>query len=665
MAPQPDVDKPFDDPFSLVGGSWPAESESAYHIAETVADDAGASALSRAEAAEDAARQTTEGMQGKTADSVSDGYGRVASHLGAQGRNFATVSSWMADAAGKIRGAKKHIANLVSAGTSEIRDALDSELKGTPVTPSSSELTDKYRGEIASISSKLTTDLDGIGHSLAGAPGASTTPAYVRTAPTATAPTIQEAAHQEASGQNPVVEPHQLPEMPRAGTPTTESTSMPGTPTAPVTTHAVNPTLSNLISGGQSASPSGSPAPPSTKSPSTPTSGTPAGQQQGHQANEQNQTPKTTGLPRIPSIPPPNIPAAATSIATAVSSATAQQLPTAAPSAPGSSLPASTGLTPGTSGTAPATPTAPAGLSPVGGLPTPPVVQPAPPVAQASPASPTPGVQAPSAPQQSPAPAAPRGPVADLAWLQRTYGLSPSLDLPRPDTTSVPALFIAGLPEDEAHLHRTLATLRHQFEQSNWPQPLAVGLIRRGLETRCVYATADALSIHPAGILLPHGVIPLDEMPGTPATSELSGSLMVTEKLTSMIPRGWEVEGMLSTVPGGEDGQSTEQYQALVEGGELLVGKVSRGQDDVGADEALSLFARAAIGSGGVGELDAEAARIRAARWVGVQSQGYLDTLSRWYLADAAESMSRGLWADAVWASEKYMSLNQSRSQVA
>lgn len=94
---------------------------------------------------------------------------------------------------------------------------------------------------------------------------------------------------------------------------------------------------------------------------------------------------------------------------------------------------------------------------------------------------------------------------------------------------------------------------------------------------------------------------PLDEVPSRPVALDLHGSLMVTEKLTALIPRTWEVEAVLSTVPAEESSQSVEQFQELVESGELLECKVSRGRDDVGADEALSLFARAAIGSGGVG----------------------------------------------------------------
>ncbi|WP_235681630.1 hypothetical protein [Mycobacteroides abscessus] len=252
-----------------------------------------------------------------------------------------------------------------------------------------------------------------------------------------------------------------------------------------------------------------------------------------------------------------------------------------------------------------------------------------------------------------------------MAWLQKTYGLAPGLDLPKPENAVIPALFIAELAESEAHLHRALASLRHQFEAAGWGQPMSVARIRRGLEACTVYATADGLSIHPAGILLPDGVLPLDEVPSRPVALDLHGSLMVTEKLTALIPRTWEVEAVLSTVPAEESSQSVEQFQELVESGELLECKVSRGRDDVGADEALSLFARAAIGSGGVGELDAEAARIRAARWIGVQPAGYLGTLSRWYLSDAAEAMSRGNWSDAVYSSEKYMNVNQARIQAA
>lgn len=229
----------------------------------------------------------------------------------------------------------------------------------------------------------------------------------------------------------------------------------------------------------------------------------------------------------------------------------------------------------------------------------------------------------------------------------------------------MPALFVASLPESEAHLHRALASIRHQFEGAGWSQPIAVATIRRGLEARTVYVTSDGLSIHPAGILLPDEVLPIDEMNSAPATSELSGSLMVSEKLVSLIPRTWEVEGVLSSVSGEEGSQSTEQYQALVSAGELLDCKVSRGREGVTDDEALSTFARASIGSTGVGELDVESARIRASRWVGTQPRGYLDTLARYYLSDAAESMSRGNWGEAVYSSEKYLSVQQSEKQAA
>ncbi|WP_235659782.1 hypothetical protein [Mycobacteroides abscessus] len=239
------------------------------------------------------------------------------------------------------------------------------------------------------------------------------------------------------------------------------------------------------------------------------------------------------------------------------------------------------------------------------------------------------------------------------------------MELTKSENPFSPVVFIANLAEGEAHLHRVLATLRHQFEQTNWSQPLAVGLIKRGLESKLVYVTTDAISIHPHGVLLPHGVLHLGEMPGTPATSHLEGSLMVSEKLRSLLPRGWEIEGLLSTVPGEEASQSSEEYQQLVDAEELLAGRHSRGRDDVGVDEALSVFARAAIGSGGCGELDVESARIRASRWIGVQPAGYLDGLARFYLSDAAEAMSLGRWGEAVYSSEKYINVNQARSQAA
>lgn len=664
MTPVPDLQKPTDDPYSLIGNSWPTESEQSYRSAEVAAGDASTAASTQAQSAADAESKMVD-ERGRTAESVSGGYASVSEQLGEHARNLTTVSAWMTDSAAKIEGAKRRIRQLVSTGTSAIRDALESELAGTSVTPSSATLTDHYRGEVGCVAATLATELDGIGRSLVGDPGASRTPTYVRTAESPKTPTVEQAAvHHSITGEGPHVEPHQLPEMPRAASAPsgTESPNAPGTPSAPnAPTHSVNPTLANLVSG---SGPSGTPTAPSAKSSSGTTSGTPAGTSAGQaQQPEQRQSAKSPVLPRIPSIGLPNLPMAAQDIATAVSSATTQQLPTP-PSAPGSAqIPASTGFTPGTSGTPPVTPAPPAGLSPVGGFPTTPVVQ-TPPAPQASPATPTPGAQTPSAPQ-SPAPAAPRGPVADLAWLQRTYGLSPSLDLPKGENESTPALFIAYPAEGEAHLHRVLATLRHAFEQSGWGQPMAVGLIRRGFETKTVYVTADAVSIHPHGVLLPHGVTPLDEMTGTPTAPELLGSLMVSDKLVSMIPRGWTVESVLSTVPCGESAQSTEQCQALVDAEELLSCKVGRGQDDVGVDEALSTFARAALGSAGCGERDVESARLRAARWVGAQPSGYLDVLSRWCLADAAESMSAGRWGEAVYSSERYMSIRQSKAQVA
>lgn len=661
----PDVQRPTDDPYALVGGNWPTESESAYHTAETNADALSTTARTQAESAADAAGKTDSQMQGKTADSVSDGYSRAAKQLNEQRQTYITISGWMVDAAAKIRTAKNRMTALVRAGTSEIRDALESELAGTSVTPSSSALIDQYRGQIASVAMALTVDLDAIGHSLAGDPGASTTPTYVRAVPTPTAPTIEQVVHHGITGEGPSPVPHELPPMPRATTtPTAEPTSAPGTPVPTASPHSVNPTLSSLVAG--STSPSGTPTAPSTsaKPPSTP-SETPAGQgAQAHQPSEHRQDAKSPVLPRIPSIGLPDLPAAAADIATAVSSATAHQLPTTpAPSTPGSSLPASTGITPGTSGPAPMPP---AGLAPIGGLPTPPpVTQSVTPAVQGTPSAPAPGVQAPSAPQ-TPAPATPRGPVADMAWLQKTYGLAPGLDLPKPENAVIPALFIAELSEPEAHLHRALASLRQQFESMGWSQPISVATIRRGLEVKTVYATADGIAIHPSGVSLPHGVLPLDEMPGIPVDSRLEGSLIVTEKLVSLVPRGWEVESLLSTVSGGEGSQSIEEYQQLVSAGELLTGTASRGRDDVGADEAMRAFAGAAIGSTvGCGELDAESARLQGGRWVGVQPTGYLDGLARYYLSDAAWSMSRGNWGEAVYASEKYMSVRDAEKQAA
>ncbi|MGL5441318.1 MAG: hypothetical protein ACRDDJ_02460 [[Mycobacterium] stephanolepidis] len=124
---------------------------------------------------------------------------------------------------------------------------------------------------------------------------------------------------------------------------------------------------------------------------------------------------------------------------------------------------------------------------------------------------------------------------------------------------------------------------------------------------------------------------------------------------------------MLTTVPGGENSQSVEQYQQLVEAGELLPCTVSRSRDDVSEDEAVQAFAMAVLGQAapGISDLDTESARLKAARWVGVQPSGYLGVLSRWHLSDATASMSCGRWGDAVCAIEKFQSIRDAEKQVA
>lgn len=657
MMPQrPDIPKPVDDQFSLMGDNWIQESENAYRTAESAADDASSSAAAQANEALTAESKMVD-EKGLTAERVADGYASAATDLLEQSRNLTAVSGWMVDAANRVSGAKGRITDLVLTGTSEVRAALDSELRGTPASPSSTELTDRYRSDITAVKTKLETDLDAIGHSLAGTPGSTHTPSYV-SVPVPSSEQHHHGAQQVAaynSGQAPEVTPRQLPDMPRAMTaPTAESASSASTPATLSATSAPHPTLANLI-GGQGA-PTGTPggtSAPHTSSPNTSTQST-----QARQSTEQRQTPKATGLPHIPSIPLDGLPAAAAeSVATVVSAAAGHQLSTAAQGTITPSIPAPTGFTPGTPGTPPVTPVAPTPLTPIGGgaLTPPAVTQPVTPAPQVAPAA------VPAAPQQTPA----RGPAADLNWIQRTYGLSPGVEVPKPETALVPALFIAALPEPEAHLHRVLAAIRQEFESRGWAQPLAVATIRKGFESRCVYVTSDAISIHPHGVLLPHGVTPLDEMPNTPVDSELSGSLMVSDKLTSLIPRGWEVQNVLSTVPADEQHQSIEQYQELVESGELLGCKVSRGRDGVEVGEAMGTFARAALGSGGCSELDTESARLQSARWVGTQPSGYLGVLRRWYLSDAADAMSRGAWGEAAYCSEKYLRLVDTKSQAA
>lgn len=656
----PDVQRPTNDPYSLIGANWPPESEDAYHSAEADADALSTIAKSQAESADDAARRTDGGMQGKTADSVAGAYSYLSDRFHQQGQDYTTISGWMVDAAGKVRTAKTSISDLVSAGTSEIRDAIGIEVTGTPVTPSSSDLIDKYRGDISSVASKLTTDLDAIGHSLLGDPGSSRTPSYVSvsTTPTPQHPDPRATVAAYNSGQAPVVEPRQLPDMPRVTSPERhESPSAAGTSVSSTTAtapHSVNPTLAGLIAPQGTSS---HPDTPASGSLST-TSRDPTTQHTGQQDRSAPDHPRPAVLLNIASVPLPNLAGPAVSIAATVTSASGPVLGTAAPlTAPASSVPASTGLTPGTSGSPPVTPVA-TGLTPVGGLSTPPVTQ-SNPTSTTIPPPPSPGLQTPPSQQQAPTPAAPRGPVADAAWIQRTYGLAPGVELPKTENPVFPALFLADLPEPEATLHKILASLHQQFEAAGWGQPLAVATITRGLENRSVFVTADALSIWPMGVSLPDGVVPLDTIDALPSSyRELAGCAMVREKLSALVPREWDIECLLSTAD-----QTADQFHELADAGELLPCTVSRGPDHANQKDALAAFARAVLGSSH--RIDDAAARLQAARWVGVEPSDYLDLLASYHLADAADSLSEGRWADAVYAGEKYVSLTQSKSQAA
>lgn len=654
----PDLAKP-DDPYSLIT-SWIAESESAYRAAEAAASDAATSATSQAQSAADAESAMAD-EHGKTAQAVSGGYATNAAELREHAVNFTTISGWMLDAASKVEAAKRRTRQLVNMGTEEIRDALESELAGTPTSPSSTELTATYRADISQVKAKLDIDLAAIGHSLAGDPGASRTPSYVSVSLTPTPEHSNPAAQVVAynTGPAPEVTPQVLPEMPRASS--AETPSAPSSPSTPAA--APHPTLAGLMapqgaSGSTASLSSNGSGAPSTSS----GAGTPTGLPQGHQATGQHQQSKPPVLPGIPNIPLPDLPATAARIATVVTSATGgAQLPTAAAPATTAApqAPASTGVTPGTPGAA-----VPPGLGPIGGLGTPPVVQGGAPAPQVTPAAPATGAQAPAQQVSTPAP---RGPVVDTAWLQKTYGLAPGLELPNSEIVPLPALFIANLPESEAHLHRVLASIRQAFDETGWGQPMAVATLTRGLETRTVYATSDAISIWPQGILLPQDVIPLDEMPNTPATSELSGSIMVSDKLAALIPRGWTVEHLLNTVPGDENSQSIEQFQELVDAGELLPRTVSRGDDTVTEGEAVQAFALAVLGQNapGISDLDTDSVRLKGARWVGTQPTGYLDVLSRWHLSDAAGAMGRGRWGEAAYAIEKFQSVRDIKKQAA
>jgi hypothetical protein len=219
--------------------------------------------------------------------------------------------------------------------------------------------------------------------------------------------------------------------------------------------------------------------------------------------------------------------------------------------------------------------------------------------------------------------------------------------------------YAAALGPAEQLAHRTLATIRRSFVQAGWVCPIAVAVLAGDHGLRTVYATADDLSIIPAGAGLPVGCTPLDRMPGLDAGADrLRGMLSPAAKLRALLPGAAVI---VSTAVSDADDQV--QHQSELEAGEIAsAGELlpvtpgraawarTRPEDAPAEVLRLSLHDTA-------GEMDATTAKVRlwAARWENTPPTDYTGLLRRWLLSDGSECVRLKRFSDAAWAVDQLL----------
>jgi hypothetical protein len=211
--------------------------------------------------------------------------------------------------------------------------------------------------------------------------------------------------------------------------------------------------------------------------------------------------------------------------------------------------------------------------------------------------------------------------------------------------------------------HRTLATIRRSFVQAGWVTPIAVAVLAGDHGLRTVFATADDISVIPAGAGLPVGVTPLDRVPGLDAgaADALRGHTNPARKLSALLPGAAVI---VSTAVTDADGESIHHHQSETEASEIasagellptIPGRAAwaRTRPEDAPSEVLRLSLHA-----GDDPMDAATAKVRlwAARWENTPPTGYLGQLRRWLLADAAESvrLNKRL-SDAAWCVDQLL----------
>jgi hypothetical protein len=235
-----------------------------------------------------------------------------------------------------------------------------------------------------------------------------------------------------------------------------------------------------------------------------------------------------------------------------------------------------------------------------------------------------------------------------------------------PGSTQAPEPSYCGdLPPAEALAHRTLATIRRQFVMSGWVTAIGVVVLAGDHGYRCVFSTADDISVIPAGAGLPN-VTPLDRVPGVDlgALGRLRGMSSPAAKLAALLPGAAVIVSTAVTDADGESVHHQRETEAaeIASAGELLPTTPGRAAwartrpEDAPAEVLrLSLHEDA--------EMDAASAKVRlwAARWENSPRTDYTGLLRRWLLADAAECIRFKRLADAAWAVDQLHGLNAGR----
>jgi hypothetical protein len=677
---------PPSDPYDILSGNWPPEQATAY---STAAQSSRANATEYRRAA-DVARTEANRAAGEWQGQSGERYARDlladADRFAQHARTADAHAQHLDAAAGEITAAKAQIAKHVDTFTYLASAAEAAQRTGASHFPD--ETPEKYinlgREAVAAKATALDGMLENIGGLLNAAPDTAPAQQVPATAP---APTFI-----RDTGQQIVAETH-AEEVTRPA----ESTALPWGQAVPADTPLPEPVVVDTPTDT---------AAPDTPAPGTipPSLGQMPASMPATQTAPAAPAPAPAAPAAVPTAPAPAaMPSAPINTGTGTgtgSGASSSPAPAPAPAADAPALatastPASSALTPALPLTLtpltpnpapfpapglPAIPT-PAASTELSAAPTPaqtrtpgspaaaslfqaqqaPAPAPAMPVMPPVPATPMPTAAAPVAPAPTPmpAPAPAPAPSTTTAAAPAPAPASTAGDAVRRDSASVTAAaagliapggtaeapepsYAAALPAAEALAHRTLATIRRSFVQAGWVTPIAVAVLAGDHGHRCVFSTADDVSIIPAGASLPVGCTPLDRVPGLDSEADrLRGMSSPSEKLRALLS-GFAV--IVSTAVSDADGEQV-QHQSEVEAGEIAsAGELlpttpgravwARTRPEDAAAEVLRLSLHA-----GDDPLDATTAKVRlwAARWENTPPTDYLGLVTRWLLSDAAE----------------------------